>query len=106
MNTNRISQLQKFIQEEPDNPFLIYALAMEYIGTVPDLTKTLFDQLLKAHPSYLPTYYHAAGLYAEMGQRLRADKIYQNGIDLAKKTKDLHALKELRNAYSNFLMDV
>ncbi|MDA0193983.1 MAG: tetratricopeptide repeat protein [Bacteroidetes bacterium] len=102
---NRIDQLNEFIKEEPENPFLIYALALEYLKTEPTQAKIYFDQLLKYHPSYLPTYYHAAQFYLEIDQRSRARQIYEVGIALTRKTEDHHALKELQNAYTNFLLD-
>ena len=35
MNNERIQQLTRFVQEEPDEPFNVYALAMEYMNDQP-----------------------------------------------------------------------
>lgn len=102
MNEDRIAQLQKFREESPDDPFLIYALATEYKEEAPQKAKVLFDELLEKHENYIGTYYHAAALYGEFFDRDRADEIYQKGIALAQKNGEHHALRELQNAYTNF----
>jgi hypothetical protein len=60
--STRLDTLLQFYKEEPDDPFNIYALAMEYQKT--DVKKALdhFALLLQNHDSYLPTYYQAAKL--------------------------------------------
>jgi Tfp pilus assembly protein PilF len=102
MNEDRIAQLQKFREESPDDPFIIYALATEYKEEAPQEAKKLFDELLKKHENYIGTYYHAAALYSEFFDRDKADEIYQKGISLAQKNGEHHALRELKNAYTNF----
>ncbi|AWW32510.1 tetratricopeptide repeat protein [Echinicola strongylocentroti] len=104
-NTSRIELLQQFVKDEPDNPFNIYALALEYQNI--DLKKAVgyFDQLLDKHPEYLPTYFHAAALNAEIEEIEKALSIYKSGIELAKSQNDQHALRELKNAFQNFLFE-
>ncbi|WP_375580922.1 tetratricopeptide repeat protein [Marivirga tractuosa] len=102
MNEDRIAQLQKFREESPDDPFLIYALATEYKEEAHKKAKELFDELLEKHENYIGTYYHAAALYAEFFDRDKADEIYQKGIATAQKNGEQHALRELQNAYTNF----
>lgn len=105
MNEDRIAQLQEFRKETPNDPFLLYALATEYKEEIPNEAKKLFDELLKNHENYIGTYYHAAALYAEFFDRDTADKIYQKGIAMAEKNGEHHALRELKNAYTNFQFD-
>lgn len=101
-NLHRIQQLLAFLEEEPDNPFNLYALALEYQHTDPKQADNFFNQLLTVHKNYLPTYYHAAAFYAEEGNIQKAKETYEKGIELATKVQDEHALKELKNAYLNF----
>ena len=77
-NLNRIEQLLKFVEEEPDNPFNLYALALEYQNV--DIIKAAYyyDKLLKEHESYIPTYYHAAAFHTEQRSIDRAKLIYEN----------------------------
>lgn len=105
MNPNRIMQLEKFLQEDPTDPFTKYALALEHIDSQKEKSLEFFEDLLKNHSDYIGTYYHAAALYAEMNNRERAETIYQQGIEMAKQLQEAHALKELQSAYMNFLYD-
>lgn len=102
MNNERIQQLIRFVQEEPDEPFNIYALAMEFLTSQPQQTRFYFDQLLTDHPHYLPTYYHAASLYANLGERDRAVEVYTKGIELARVQNNQKTLQELQRAQQAF----
>lgn len=101
-NLHRIQQLLEFLEKEPDDPFTLYALALEYQKADPGKATYFFDQLLSAHKNYLPTYYHAAAFFADMGNIGKAKEIYETGIALAISDQNQHALKELKNAYLNF----
>ena len=105
-NLYRIQQLLGFLEEEPDNPFNLYALALEYQSHDPEKARPYFDRLLEDHKEYLPTYYQAAAFYAEEGDLDRARDIYERGIELAQKAKQPQTLKELENAYRNFLFEI
>lgn len=102
MNNERIQQLIRFVQEEPNEPFNIYALAMEYMSSQPAQARFYFDQLLAEHPTYLPTYYHAAALYAELDERERAAELYEKGILLARAQQNQKTLQELERAQQAF----
>lgn len=102
MNQERIDQLSQFLQEEPGNPFNVYALAMEYMDTRPEQARIYFDQLLTEHPDYLPTYYHAASLNAELEDRDKAAALYEKGIALAQTQKNQKTLQELQRAQQAF----
>ncbi len=98
MNNDRIQQLIRFVQEEPHDPFNVYALAMEYMTNQPERARAYFDQLLTEHPAYLATYYHAAVLYAEQGNTDRATELYEQGMALAKAQNNQKTLLELQRA--------
>lgn len=93
---NRLDQLLQFLQEEPDDPFNLYALALEYQKTDKIKAKALFDQLLLRHESYLPVYYHAGALYMELNSNDRALQIFEKGIEEAKRQHDPKAMRELQ----------
>ncbi len=105
MNIERVKKLEKFKQEDPDDPFIIYALATEWMNSDILKSKAYFDELLSNHPTYLGTYYHAARVYLALDNKNRAIEIYEKGITLAKDTRDHHALSELQTAYNEFLYD-
>ena len=49
MNIERLKQLEKFLENDPDDPFLIYAIAIEWQVENPVKTLEYFDILLKNH---------------------------------------------------------
>lgn len=102
MNQERVKQLMKFMEEDPSDPFPKYALAIEHLHLDKQKSKELFDVLLDKHVEYIGTYYHAAHLYSELGNREKAEEIFEEGIVKAKELKESHALKELQSAYMNF----
>lgn len=104
MNNERLEQLIKFYQDDPHDPFNLYCLANEYKNSDPDKALGYYRSLLKDHPDYLPTYYHAAELYIELDKIDLAEKIIDDGIELATKLNDSLALRELKNKLDD-LMD-
>ncbi|PZX55831.1 tetratricopeptide repeat protein [Algoriphagus chordae] len=104
-NLDRIQILRQFTEEEPENPFNWYALAIEYRETDQNQAQDLFAKLLAEHPTYLATYFPAAHLYAEIGDIEESKVIFEKGISLAREEKNTKALQELQNAYQNFLFE-
>ena len=104
-NSERVSLLREFIQEEPENPFNRYALALEIKEIDPDEAAELFTFLLLNHSSYLPVYFPSAHFFFELGQIEKAREIFERGIALAREKKEQKTLNELHNAYQNFLFE-
>jgi tetratricopeptide (TPR) repeat protein len=96
--SERISLLQGFIEEDPDDPFNWYALALEYQKT--DLARAIevFRTLVDSHASYIPTYYQFAQALEQLGQHAEAVRIYDLGIIEASKAEDVKAMRELAAA--------
>jgi lipoprotein NlpI len=103
MNQDRISQLQAFYEDDPEDPFNIYCLATEYKEHDQDKAWSYYSKLLEKHPDYLPTYYHAAELMIDKDEIDIAEKIIDDGIALAIKQNNQLALRELRNLLNNLL---
>jgi tetratricopeptide (TPR) repeat protein len=104
---NRITEIIQMLKEDPEDPFLMYALALEYHKIKNDLkTEETFDRLLNDFPGYLPTYYQAAHFYWGIGQTEKARSTFLKGISLAENADDLKTKEELRNSYQNFLIDL
>lgn len=52
---NRIEQLKEFLIEDPNDPFLIYALGLEYVKEkTPELAVETFLVLIKNNQNTLP----------------------------------------------------
>ena len=106
MNPDRITLLEKYIQEDPDDPFNTYALAMEYYESDPEKSAELLLELTMNHPDYLPTYFKAAHLLWEMENEEKTAELFKKGIELAKQQGDSKALQELSSAYHNFQFEI
>ena len=61
-----------------------------------------FEKLLAEFPNYLPSYYHAAHLFSQMGYLEQARLAFEKGIELAQSRNELKSLSELKNSYLNF----
>ena len=105
MNKERLTQLLTFLKEEPNDPFILYAIATEYSQDDPEKALGYFEKLLVEHENYVATYYHAARLYADLGERNKAEITFQKGIEMARSQNESLALRELQNAYNEFLYE-
>ncbi len=103
MHNSKIEQLLEFLEEDPNDSFTLYALALEYEKCDAAKAAGYYDLLLKDHPDYLATYYHAGKFY-EKTDKERAKKIYTMGKALALKHGKIKASSELQNAL-NLLLD-
>ncbi|MBC7450796.1 MAG: hypothetical protein H7259_04845 [Cytophagales bacterium] len=103
---NRLEYLLQLHQEQPEDPFLLYGIALEYQKSESPETSSVFDQLLTTFPSYLPTYYQAAAYFSEGGLHEKALTIYTIGIELAQQQNELKTLAELKNAKQNLEIDL
>jgi len=102
---SRIPQLLTYLKENPTDPFLQYALALEHVKAgAYEEGLHYFELLVRDHPDYIGTYYHLAKLYAKLDRREDATACYNNGISVARKLNDQHALAELQNAALNHSM--
>jgi len=102
MQKNRIDTLLKFLEEDPEDSFIKFALAKEYekIGTLKKALDT-YNELRDMDPNYVGLYYHLAALQIELTLPDEAIKTYDQGIEVAKKAADFHALSELHTARTN-----
>lgn len=105
MSAPRLKKLLEFLEEAPNDPFTIYAVATEYRQEDPQKTLSYYEKLLNEHPHYVATYYHAAQLYLDLGQTERAEEVFTKGIAVAREQNETLTLRELQNAYDEFLFE-
>lgn len=105
MDDNRLQLLKQYMEEDPNDPFNIYAVATEYKNINLEKALHYYEELLTKHPAYLPTYYQVAQVYTYFGKSERIEDTYKKGISLAKDQNELNTLRELQNAYNEFLFD-
>lgn len=99
MNNQRLNQLLAFYEEDPADPFNLYALALEYRGVGGERAAFFFQKLLRDFPHYLPTYYPAAQFFAERGDEATARTVFERGIALASATQQEKPHRELQTAF-------
>lgn len=96
---NRIEQLKEFLKDTPEDPFLHYALTMEYLKQEDHSNAQLgFEQMVSTYPSYVGTYYHFGKFLEKLDEKERAENIYNEGIVVARNARNMHAMGELQGA--------
>jgi tetratricopeptide (TPR) repeat protein len=99
---SRIEALVGFIEQNPQDPFPRYALALEYKnGGRLDDARATFEALMGAHPEYTPAYLHAGNTVLALGLRDEARAVYQRGVEACVRKGDAHARGELEGALAS-----
>ncbi len=96
---NRLEKLFQYLETNPNDSFARFCIAQEYVkeGRI-DEAKSYYQELKKQDPDYIGTYYHLGKLFEDEGDDDQAAQVYQEGITMAKKNEDQHALNELKQA--------
>jgi len=102
MQTTRLNKLLEFLAADPNDPFVLYALATEY-NSSNDQEKAFeyYHKLVSDHPTYVGTYYHLGKLYEKNQETDQAVEIYKKGMQAAREKRDNHAFSELQGAYNS-----
>lgn len=96
---SRLDQLLAFHAEEPNDSFVLFALAAEYVKLKQfDKALSTFQTLHESNPSYVGLYYHYGKLLHRMGRGDDAAAMYREGIAVATRLTDFHARSELQSA--------
>lgn len=97
---DRLEKLKSFLNENPKDNFVRHAMALEYIKLGNDAeARVLFENILADDPCYTGSYYHLAKLLERNEQTEGAVKVYEKGMEEAKKAGDDLSYRELRAAY-------
>ncbi len=96
MNVDRIKLLEKYIKEDPTDPFPRYALSLELAHQEPNEAINLLLKLIKDNPHYVPSYYQAAVLLLEQNRLEETKIVIEQGIIMARNQKDNKATAELK----------
>lgn len=98
----RLSYLLQLLESAPTDAFVLFAIAKEYEKNA-DLGQAMsyYQKLHAADPSYVGLYYHWGKLCEQQQDFERAIQTYKEGIEIARKASDFHALSELQGALLN-----
>ena len=102
---NRIEILKGFLDENPNDSFSRYALALELVklGQNDDAVRE-FETVKGNDPNYVATYFQLGQLYRKLGQHHEAEKTFRNGMTIAAKAGDEHTKSELEAALQELLL--
>lgn len=101
----RLKMLHTCCEQEPQDPFNWYALATEYRKYNLDEAIPYYEKVLTDFPEYTANYYHLASAYVEKEEIEKAKEVYEKGLKVMSKEKELKLWQELNNAYQNFLFE-
>ena len=95
----RMQQLQKMLEREPADPFLLYGIGMEHKKALRwEDAVEFFDRTIAADSGYCYAYYQRGLVYEQQGEFALAKQSYRDGITAAKVKGDAHAESELQTA--------
>ncbi len=95
----RLKILLEWLKKSPDDPFLHFGIAMEYLsGNDTKLALEKMEYIVTLFPEYLANYYQLAKLYEQLNENDKAVEIYKKGIELALVQQDKKTAGELRSA--------
>src|SRR5215470_10018678 len=101
---NRIEILKGFLDENPNDSFSRYALALEYAKLAQnDDALREFETVGKNDPDYVATYFQLGQLYQKLGRTHEAEKTFRTGITIAAKAGDEHTRSGLEAALEELL---
>src|SRR5262249_27362617 len=97
--SDRLAQLEKMLEKEPTDPFLLYGVAMEHkkAERAADAIE-FFERTIAADAGYCYAFYQLGQIYEHLGDEARAKQAYEDGISAARVKGDAHALSELQTA--------
>ena len=99
MPSDRLETLLQFVESNPQDAFVRYGLAQEYVNRG-QLEKAIeeFNTLMADNADYQAAYYHAGQTYLKLGRKAEARETFQKGVELATRSGDSHARGELEAA--------
>lgn len=102
---SRIELIKKHLLASHEDPFLLHALALEYVKEGADEEAcNLFRGLLDKNPDYIGSYYHLAQAYERLGEIEKAKETYKKGMEMSGKI-DQHTFTELSAALEQLSTD-
>ena len=100
----RLDQLFEFLKLSPSDSFTLYSIGYEYMQMQDwENAYQYFEKLAKNDPGYIGTYYHLGKTLQQLNRFDDAIKAFQQGMQQARKKKDMHAYGELQRALNSAL---
>ncbi len=99
MSNTRLEKLLEFQRQQPDDLFLKYALAMEYLG-IKNMARAflLFNEVIEKDVHYVAAYYQLGKILEHKGEETAAIRMFEIGLAEAKLKKDFKTVNEFKTA--------
>jgi Flp pilus assembly protein TadD len=99
---SRIARLEQMLADEPNDPELRYALAMEHVSAGDDgQAVRCFRELLERSPDHAPAYHQAGRALDRLGRTDEARETLRQGVAVARRRGDEHAAGEMQGLLDN-----
>jgi|SRR5579859_5515641 len=99
---DRLEKLKEFLLVNPHDPFVLHAMALEYVKTGDEvIARRLWEEILERDPAYVGSYYHLGRLLERTGETALALQWYEKGMAAAKAAGERRAYNELQAAYED-----
>ncbi len=100
--SSRRQKIQEMLQQEPDDVFLRYSLAMEFSNEGrTEESLALLQKLCEQAPPYVPAYFRSAQILADNDSIEQSRDFLRRGIEAARDQGDLHAAAEMGEMLSD-----
>ena len=99
MREERIARLKALLEQQPDDSFSRYALALEYAALEKSADAlALLQEVIHRDASYVPAYQQLGYLYQKLNRKEDAIDIFRRGLSAAAAQGDTHARSEIQEA--------
>lgn len=89
-------QVRSMLETDPEDVFVRYMLAMALVSEdEPTAAINEFDEILSRDPDHVPAHFQKGQLLAREGEIDQARQTLQQGIVVARRVGDQHALGEM-----------
>jgi len=96
---SRLEQLELLASKDPGDPFIQYAIALEYVSSHQlEQAAGILEKLMEASPDYTAGYHQAGRVYEQLDRDDEARRCYEQGIVVAERQGDAKDLDEMREA--------
>jgi predicted Zn-dependent protease len=99
---SRKQQIEEMLTEDPNDTFLRYGLAMEYVSAKDDEAAVrAFHDLLAIDPAHVAGYMQAGQALVRLGRDAEARDILMKGSQAALQQGNQHAYEEMQGFLAN-----
>jgi len=100
--SSRKDQIEAMLADDPNDPFLRYGLAMEYVSAGEDETAVrCFRELLALDPAQVPAYMQGGLALTRLGRVEEARELLTRGVAAARQQGNQHAAEEMQGFLAN-----